>query len=55
MADALRQVTTHLGLEAVQAILDRTTMGASQRAEGEDPAVIKGDQQMEKEVWVAAG
>ena len=30
-------------------------MGASQRAEGEDPAIIKGDQQMEKEVWVATG
>ena len=30
-------------------------MGASQRAEGENPAIIEGDQQMEKEVWVAAG
>ena len=29
-------------------------MGASQRAEGEDPTVIKGDQQKEKEVLVAA-
>ena len=28
---------------------------ASQRAEGEDPAVIKGDQQKEKEVQVATG
>ena len=55
VADALSQVTTHLGLEAVQAILDRATMGASQRAEGENPAIIKGDQQMEKEVQVATG
>ena len=50
MADVLSQITTCLGLEAVQAILDGATIGASQRAEGEDPAAIKGDQQMEKEV-----
>ena len=50
MADALSQITTHLGLEAMQAILDGATIGASQRAEGEDPAVIKGDQQKEKKV-----
>ena len=55
VADALSRVTTHLGLEAVQAILDGATMGASQRAEGENPAIIKSDQQMEKEVWVTAG
>ena len=55
MADALSWVTTHPGPEAVQAVLDRATMGASQRAEGEDPTIIEGDQQMEKEVWVAAG
>ena len=55
MADALSQVTTHLRLEAVQAILDRATMGASQRAEGENPAIIKSDQQMEKEVQVTTG
>ena len=55
VADALSWVTTHLGPAAVQAILDGATMGASQRAEGEDPAIIKGDQQMEKEVWVATG
>ena len=30
-------------------------MGASQRAEGENPAIIEGDQQMEKEVHVAVG
>ena len=39
MADALSRITTHLGPEAVQAILD----GASHRVEGEDPTVIKGD------------
>ena len=50
MADALSQITTHLGPEAIRATLDGATIGASQRAEGEDPAVIKGDQQKEKEV-----
>ena len=29
MADALRQITTHLSPEAVQAILDGATLGAS--------------------------
>ena len=46
----LSQITTRLGPEAMQAVLDEATTGASQRVEGEDPAVIKGDQQMEKEV-----
>ena len=50
MADTLSRITTHLGLEAVQAVLDGATKGASQRAEGEVPAVVKGDQQKEKEV-----
>ena len=50
MADALSPITTYLGLEAMQAILDVATIGASQRAEGEDPTVIEGDQQKEKEV-----
>ena len=50
MADILSQITTHLGPEAIQAILDGATIGASQRAEGEDPTVIEGDQQREKEV-----
>ena len=55
MADTLRWVTTHLELEAVQAVLDRATVGTSQRAEGENSAIIKSDQQLEKEVWVTAG
>ena len=55
VGDALSQITTHLGLEAVHAILDGAIIGASQRAEGEDPTVIEGDQQREKEVWVTTG
>ena len=50
VADALSRITTHFGPEAMQAILDGATIGASQRAEGEDPAVIEGDQQRGKKV-----
>ena len=55
MADVLSGITTRLGLEAMQTVLDGATLGTSQRAEGEDPAVIKGDQEKEKEVQIAAG
>ena len=55
MADVLSQITTHLGSETVQAILDGATLGASQRAEGEDLSLIKHSQEKEKEVWVTAG
>ena len=55
VADVLSWITTHLGPEAMQAVLDGATIGASQRVVGEGPAVIKGDQQREKEVWVTAG
>ena len=39
----------------MQAVLDGATLGAYQRAEGEDSAMIKGSQEKEKEVWVTAG
>ena len=55
MADTLSQVTTHLEPEAVQAVLDGATLGTSQRAEGENPAIIKSVQQLEKEAQVATG
>ena len=55
MADTFSWVTTRLGLEAVQAILDRATMCASYRVEGENPTIIEGDQQMEKAELVATG
>ena len=44
MADALSGITTCLGLEAMQVILDGATIGTSQRVEGEGPTVIEGDQ-----------
>ena len=55
MADVLSQITTCLGLEAVQYILDGVTIGATQRAEGDDPAIVDGDHEIEKEVCVATG
>ena len=39
----------------MQSVLDGVTLGASQRAEGEDPAVVDGDQEKEKEVQITAG
>ena len=54
-ADALSQVTTRLEPEAVQAVLDGAAMGALQRAERENPAIIENDQQLEQEVRVTAG
>ena len=55
VADVLSQITTHLGPEAMQSILDGATLGATQWAEEEDPAMVEGDQEKEKEVWVTAG
>ena len=54
-ADALSWVTTHLPPEAIQAILDGATIGTSQHAERERPAVIENKQLLEQEVCVAAG
>ena len=58
VADVLHQMTTHLGSEAMQAVLDEATIGTSQRV-GKDPTVIEGDQEREKEVgshcWMSPG
>ena len=53
-ADALSHITTHLPLEAVQALLDGVAVGTLQWAEVENPAVIKNNQCLEQEVCVAA-
>ena len=50
MADVLSQITTRLGPEAMQPILDGATLGAAQRAKGDDPTMVEGDQEKEKEV-----
>ena len=39
----------------MQSILDRATLRAGQRAEGDDPAMVEGDHEIEKEVCDATG
>ena len=55
VADVLSWITTHLSPEAMQSILDGVTLGASQRVEGDDPAMVEGEHKIEKEVHVATG
>ena len=39
----------------MQCILDGATLGTAQRAEGDDPVVVEGEQETEKEVCVTTG
>ena len=55
VADALSCITTHLGPKAMQSILDGLTLGTAHKAEGNDPSVVEGDHNVEKEVHVTAG
>ena len=55
VADVLSQITTHLSPEGMWSVLDGLTLGAAQRAEGDDPAIVEDDHNIEKEVHVAAG
>ena len=55
VADMLSQITTRLSPEAMQSILDGVSLGATQRAERDDPAAVEGDHKIEKEVHVATG
>ena len=48
MADVLSQITTHLGLETMQSVLDGATLGATQRTKGDDTAVFEGDQEKKR-------
>ena len=41
-ADALSQITTHLGPEAVQSILAGKTLGTSHRTEDHGPTAVEG-------------
>ena len=41
VADMLSWITTCPGPEAVWSILDEITIGAAQRAEGDDPAIVE--------------
>ena len=55
VADVLSQIITCLDLEAMQYILDGVTLGATQRAEGCDPAMVEGNHNIEMEVLVGTG
>ena len=55
MAVVLSQITTCLSPEAMQSVLDGVTLGATQRAEGDDPAMVEGDHNIENEVCVTDG
>ena len=55
IADVLSWITTHLDPDVVRLVLDGITFGATQRAESHHPAVVEGDQGVEKEVCVTAG
>ena len=39
----------------MQSILDGVTLGAAQRPEGDDPAMVEGDHEIEKEICVTTG
>ena len=39
----------------MQSVLDGVILGANQSAEGDNPAMVEGDQKIEKEVCVTAG
>ena len=44
--------TVEYSLEAMWSILDGVTLDATQRAEGDDTAIVEGDHNIEKEVHV---
>ena len=55
VANALSCITTCLGPEAMQSVLDGVTLGTAHSAEDHDPSVVEGDHNAEKEVHVATG
>ena len=46
VADMLSGITTHLGPEAMQSVLDGVTWGATQSVEGDDPAMVESDHEI---------
>ena len=55
VVDVLSRITTHLNPDTARSVLDGITLGATQRVECQDPAVVEGDHDVEKEVCVTAG
>ena len=50
ITDALSQVTWKLDAETVKSILDGVTMGMTERADTQDPAVAEADEEIHKPV-----
>ena len=55
MADMLSWITNCPNPEAVQSVLNGVSLGATHMAEGHDPALVKGDYSLEKEIHVTTG
>ena len=53
MADVLSWITTHLIPDTVRSVLNGISLGAAHWAEGHDPTVAGGDNDLEQEVHVA--
>ena len=49
-ADALSQVTSRLDVETVKSTLDGVTVGTTERADANDPAVTKADEKINKPI-----
>ena len=52
--DTLSQVTSKLDTETVKFILDRITVGMTEKADAHDPLVAETDEEIHKQVWETA-
>ena len=55
VADVPSWITTCISLEAMQSFIDGVTLGATQRAEGDDPAMVEGDHNLERRYILPLG
>ena len=53
-ADALSWVTSKLDTETVKSILDRVTVGMTERADAQDPVMVEADKEIHKPVQKTA-
>ena len=49
--DVLSQAKLKLDTETVKSILDRVTMGMTERVDAHDPVVAEADEEIHKQVW----
>ena len=52
--DTLSWVTSKLDAETVKSILDRVTVGTTERVDAHDPVVAEADEEIHKQVWETA-